>query len=210
MSCQLRLQIEYIARSSSKHHLLHQSLSFDLEMHDSTILHAMKYIDAYPNMIKKTCCLTFRLMNPASHSSWVVCDSALITDSASLGDLRAINVLTFGILIIWVIAKRLPFNVRLTLLLWRCWRCCHSTLIFDRDLCHVTYNTVFSVQHKPFVVVLLKIKGLQVTGDMRHIPQFVCCDRLFFSAFFIQNPIRPRVHVTYGCLTRRRFHPTIQ
>jgi hypothetical protein len=54
------------------------------------------------------------------------------------------------------------------------------------------------VQYKPFVVVLLKITGLQVTGDMRHIPQFVRCDRLFFSAFFIQNPIRPRAHVTYA------------
>jgi hypothetical protein len=52
----------------------------------------------------------------------------------------------------------------------------------------VTYNTVFPEQQKPFVVLLLKIKGLQVTGDMRHIPQFVRYDRLLFSAFFIQKP----------------------
>ena len=62
----------------------------------------------------------------------------------------------------------------------------------------VTYNTVFPVKQKPFVVLLLKIKGLQVTGDMRHIPQFVRYDQLLFSAFFIQNPIRPRVRVTYA------------
>jgi hypothetical protein len=50
MSCELRLLIENIARLSSKHHLLHQSLPFDPEVHDGTILHAMIYIYAYPNM----------------------------------------------------------------------------------------------------------------------------------------------------------------
>ena len=61
-----------------------------------------------------------------------------------------------------------------------------------RDLCHVTYNTVFSAQQKPFAVVLMKKKGLQVTGDMRHMTQFVRYDRMLFSAFFTQ--IRPHLH----------------
>ncbi len=66
------------------------------------------------------------------------------------------------------------------------------------DLCHVTYTTVLPLQQKPYVVVLLKKKGLQVTGDMRHVPQFVRYDRMLFFALFIQNPIRPPLHVTYA------------
>jgi hypothetical protein len=64
MSCELRLLIENIARLSSKHHLLHQSLPFDPEMHDGTILHAMKYIDAYPNMNEQNLLLDLQVDEP--------------------------------------------------------------------------------------------------------------------------------------------------
>jgi len=53
-----------IWRSSSKHHLLHQSLPFDPEMHDGTILHAMKYIDAYPNMNEQNLLLDLQVDEP--------------------------------------------------------------------------------------------------------------------------------------------------
>ena len=143
MSCELRLLIENIARLSSKHHLLHQSLPFDPEVHDGTILHAMIYIYAYPNMKEQNLLLDLQvdelriafflsslrlgfdhwLCNPrgfASHQRFNFWDIANLSD-----------------------CKKIAIQCSTDAAADAADACAATALWYGRDLCHVWHTTQF-------------------------------------------------------------------